>query len=128
MIHGRCLDSLIGIVLLPLNKVYYTLCPKPSSVRSSKKTFGAYFFANIADKLKNQSDNRRENELAGLFTAKVRDAYRSYDELYDGSIGLIGTTKIMQINKSNPYSSTTMVKLWSIIHHGANRSVNLSKP
>lgn len=42
--------------------------------------FGAYFFANIADKLKNQSDNRRENELAGLFTAKVHDAYRSYDE------------------------------------------------
>lgn len=63
-----------------------------------------------------------------LFTAKVRDAYRSYDELYDGSIGLIDAAKIMQINKSNPYLSTTMVKLWSIIHHGANRSVNLSKP
>lgn len=62
--------------------------------------FGAYFFANIADKLKNQSDHRRENELAGLFTAKVRDAYRSYDELYDGSIGLIDAAKIMQINKS----------------------------
>lgn len=62
--------------------------------------FGAYFFANIADKLKNQSDHHRENELAGLFTAKVRDAYRSYDELYDGSIGLIAATKIMQINKS----------------------------
>ncbi|WP_259459075.1 cyclic nucleotide-binding domain-containing protein [Moraxella catarrhalis] len=42
--------------------------------------FSAYFFANIADKLKNQSDNRCENELAGLFTAKVHDAYRSYDE------------------------------------------------
>lgn len=62
--------------------------------------FGAYFFANIADKLKNRSDHRRENELAGLFTAKVRDAYRSYDELYDGSIGLIDAAKIMQINKS----------------------------
>lgn len=28
--------------------------------------FSAYFFANIADKLKNQSDNHRENELAGF--------------------------------------------------------------
>lgn len=32
--------------------------------------FGAYFFANIADKLKNQSDNRRENELAGFSLPK----------------------------------------------------------
>lgn len=62
--------------------------------------FGAYFFANIADKLKDQSGNRRENELAGLFTAKVRDAYRSYDELYDGSISLIDAAKTMQANKS----------------------------
>ncbi|RKL83431.1 hypothetical protein D6E01_06080 [Moraxella catarrhalis] len=76
--------------------------------------FSAYFFANIADKLKNRSDNRRENELAGLFTAKVRDAYRSYDELYDGSIGLIDAAKIMQINKSKSL----------LIHHDGKIIVN----
>ncbi|VEG13838.1 DUF294 nucleotidyltransferase-like domain-containing protein [Moraxella cuniculi] len=62
--------------------------------------FGAYFFANIADKLKNQADGRREHELAGLFTAKVRDAYRPYDKLHSGTINLIEAAKIMQHNKS----------------------------
>ncbi|UTO05820.1 DUF294 nucleotidyltransferase-like domain-containing protein [Moraxella sp. FZLJ2107] len=62
--------------------------------------FGAYFFANIADKLKAQTGNKRENELAGLFTAKIKDAYRPYDELHSGEISLIQAGKIMQENKS----------------------------
>ena len=62
--------------------------------------FGAYFFANIADKLQSQTGNKRDNELAGLFTAKVKDAYRPYDELYSGSISLLEAGKAMQKAKS----------------------------
>lgn len=62
--------------------------------------FGAYFFANIADKLKQQSGNSRDNELAGLFTAKVKDAYRTYDQLYDGKISLMDAAKVMQRTKT----------------------------
>ncbi|WP_294035460.1 DUF294 nucleotidyltransferase-like domain-containing protein [uncultured Moraxella sp.] len=62
--------------------------------------FGAYFFANIADKLQAQTGNKRDNELAGLFTAKVKDAYRPYDELYSGNISLLEAGKAMQSHKS----------------------------
>lgn len=62
--------------------------------------FGAYFFANIADKLQAQTGNKRDNELAGLFTAKVKDAYRPYDELYSGNTSLLEAGKAMQSHKS----------------------------
>lgn len=61
--------------------------------------FGAYFFANIADKLKQQAGERRENELAGLFTAKVIDAYRAH-EVLSGELSLLNIAKIMQEHKS----------------------------
>lgn len=62
--------------------------------------FGAYFFANIADKLKEQSGERRENELASLFTAKVIDAYRPYNTPLSGNISLMQAAKVMQDQKS----------------------------
>ena len=66
LIHRHCLSSLIGIVLLPLNKVYAMPKTIIRTLIEENSEFSAYFFANIADKLKNQSDNRRENELAGF--------------------------------------------------------------
>lgn len=62
--------------------------------------FGAYFFSNIADKLKEQTSERRENELASLFTAKVVDAYRPSQNPLSGDISLIQAAKVMQEKKS----------------------------
>ncbi len=67
---------------------------------SQNPEFGAYFYANIADKLKEQSGSSRENELAGLFTAKVRDAYRVFGEPIAGDTSLITAAKLMAERKS----------------------------
>ncbi|WP_274584164.1 DUF294 nucleotidyltransferase-like domain-containing protein [Neisseria leonii] len=42
----------------------------------SNSRFGAYCYASAAEKLSSLSAGRDEEQMAGLFTAKVRDAYR----------------------------------------------------
>lgn len=62
--------------------------------------FGAYFYANIADKLKNQSTHHKEQELTGLFVAKVADAYRHHEDYIDGNTCLADAAYLMKQHKS----------------------------
>lgn len=77
--------------------------------------FGAFFYANIADKLKNQSPHQKDQELAGLFTAKVKDAYRHYDSYLDGMIDLANAAVMMRRNKSKSL----------LIHHAETDRIGL---
>lgn len=62
--------------------------------------FGAFFFANIADKLKEQTGGKKEHELASLFTAKVSDAYRPCGVLLSGDATLADAARLMQEQKT----------------------------
>lgn len=70
------------------------------SLMEQNNDFGAYFYANIADKLKNQSTHHKEQELTGLFIAKVADAYRHHDQYVDGNTSLSDAAHLMRQQKS----------------------------
>ncbi|MDO4433797.1 MAG: putative nucleotidyltransferase substrate binding domain-containing protein [Alysiella sp.] len=58
--------------------------------------FGAYFYASVADKFANLNNN----ELDGLFTAHVRDAYRKNAVWLDGSDSIFTVAQKMKEHKS----------------------------
>lgn len=70
------------------------------SLMEQNNDFGAYFYANIADKLKNQATHHKEQELTGLFVAKVADAYRHHDHYVDGNTSLSEAAHLMRQQKS----------------------------
>ena len=70
------------------------------TLMEQNNTFGAYFYANIADKLKNQPTHQHEQELTSLLNAKVLDAYRHHDTYTDGNISLASAALLMRQQKS----------------------------
>ncbi|UOP07838.2 DUF294 nucleotidyltransferase-like domain-containing protein [Alysiella crassa] len=58
--------------------------------------FGAYFYASVAEKFANLN----ENELTGLFSAYVRDAYRKKAVWLDGSDTILMVAQKMKEHKS----------------------------
>lgn len=62
--------------------------------------FGAYFYASVADKFANFIGNHNENELTGLFSANVRDAYRKNAVWLDGNDSLFTVAESMKKHKN----------------------------
>lgn len=58
--------------------------------------FGAYFYASVAEKFANHN----EEQLTGLFTAHVRDAYRKNAVWLDGSDSILTVAQKMKEHKS----------------------------
>lgn len=75
----------------------YTI-PKPivQKIIEDNPRFGAYFYASVAEKFA----NLQENELAGLFSANVRDAYRQNAVWLDGNDTILTVAQKMKEHKN----------------------------
>lgn len=78
----------------------YTL-PKATVLRliDSNVQFATYFYANITDKFSSILGQKTEREWAGLFIAKVEDAYRGNTLWIDGQQTLTETAQMMKKNR-----------------------------
>ncbi len=69
-------------------------------IMKSNPRFGAYFYAEVAEKLASLSSNKNEDEFESLFTAKVRDAYRQNTTWLEGSASVLEAAQIMKERKT----------------------------
>lgn len=79
----------------------YTI-PKNVILRiiESNPRFGAYFYTSVADKFAELSHLKNESEFESLFTARVRDAYRSNPVWLDGCDSVLQAAKTLKEYKS----------------------------
>lgn len=75
----------------------YTIPKKTiTELIQSNPQFGAYFYANVAEKLSSMVKNSKVNEFESLFTARVRDAYRGNTVWLDGNDSILHAAGIMK--------------------------------
>lgn len=70
------------------------------SVLSSNPQISTYFYASMADKLASLTEAKSEGEMASLFTATVRHAYRNNTTWLDGQTSILEAAKVMKARKT----------------------------
>ena len=75
----------------------YTIPKKTiTELIQSNPQFGAYFYANVAEKLSSMVKNSKVNEFESLFTARVCDAYRGNTVWLDGNDSVLHAAGVMK--------------------------------